>query len=80
MNRVELRDVDLMEVAQRGEPLEHTINQAVIIHASDTLTAATLGTSGRIRPKMAVPLTLISALNTALAVAAWLHVRQEGKP
>jgi hypothetical protein len=67
-------------IRQHGEPLEHSINQAVIIHASDTLTAAALGTSGRVRPKMAVPITLISALNTALAVAAWLHVRQEGKP
>jgi uncharacterized protein YjeT (DUF2065 family) len=64
-------------ITQRGEPLEHSINQAVLIHASDTLTAATLGTSKRIRPQMAVPLTLISALNTALAVAAWVHVRQE---
>jgi hypothetical protein len=63
-------------VRQRGEPLEHSINQAVVIHASDTLTAATLRTSGRVR----VPLTLISALNTALAVAAWLHVRRGAKP
>jgi len=66
-------------ITQRGEPLEHSIKQAVLIHASDTLTAATLGTSKRIRPQMAVPLTLISALNTALAVAAWIHVRQEAK-
>ena len=66
-------------ITQRGEPLEHSINQAVLIHASDTLTAATLGTSKRIRPQMAVPLTLISALNTALAVAAWVHLRQEAK-
>jgi uncharacterized protein YjeT (DUF2065 family) len=66
-------------ITQRGEPLEHSIKQAVLIHASDTLTAATLGTSKRIRPQMAVPLTLISALNTALAVAAWVHVRQEAK-
>jgi hypothetical protein len=66
-------------ITQRGEPLEHSIKQAVLIHASDTLTAATLGTSKRIRPQMAVPLTLISALNTALAVAAWVHVRREAK-
>jgi len=66
-------------ITQRGEPLEHSIKQAVLIHASDTLTAATLGTSKRIRPQMAVPLTLISALNTALAVAAWVHLRQEAK-
>lgn len=67
-------------ISQRGEPLEHSLKQAVLIHASDTLTAATLGTSKRIRPQMAVPLTLISALNTALAVMAWRHIRREVKP
>ncbi len=66
-------------ITQRGEALEHTINQAVLIHASDTLTAAALGTSGRLRPQVAVPLTLISALNTALAVAAWVYGRREVK-
>lgn len=67
-------------ISQRGEPLEHSLKQAVLIHASDTLTAAALGTSKRIRPQLAVPLTLISALNTALAVTAWRHVRREVKP
>lgn len=67
-------------ITQHGQPLQHTINQAVIIHASDTVTAATLGTSGRLRPQMAVPITLISALNTALAVAAWVYSRREVKP
>jgi uncharacterized protein YjeT (DUF2065 family) len=63
-------------VTQRGQPLEHTINQAVLIHASDTLTAAALGASGRLRPAMAAGITAISALNTALAVAAWVYSRQ----
>lgn len=67
-------------ITQHGQPLEHTINQAVLIHASDTLTAATLGTSGRLRPAMAVPITAISALNTALAIAAWIYRRKEEKP
>ena len=67
-------------IIQRGEPLEHSLKQAVLIHASDTLTAAALGTSKRIRPRLAVLLTLISALNTALAVAACLHARREAKP
>lgn len=66
-------------ITQQGQPLQHTIRQAVVIHASDTVTAATLGTSGRLRPQMAVPITLISALNTALAVAAWLASRREAK-
>jgi len=63
-------------VTQRGQPLEHTINQAVLIHASDTLTAATLGTSGRLRPAMAAGITAISALNTVLAIAAWVYIRR----
>jgi hypothetical protein len=66
-------------ITQQGQPLQHSINQAVIIHASDTLTAATLGTSGRLRPQMAVPITLISALNTALAIAAWRASRSGAK-
>jgi len=67
-------------IRQQGQPLEHTVSQAVIIHASDTVTAATLGTSGRLRPQMAIPITLISALNTVLAIAAWLASRREAKP
>jgi hypothetical protein len=66
-------------IIEQGQPLQHTIRQAVIIHASDTVTAAMLGTSGRLRPQMAVPITLISALNTALAIAAWRSSRREAK-
>ena len=66
-------------ITEQGQPLQHTISQAVVIHASDTVTAATLGTSGRLRPQMAVPITLISALNTVLAVAAWVHSRREAE-
>lgn len=76
--RTVLIGADLL--TEQGEPLEHTINQAVLIHASDTLTAATLGTSGRLRPAMAVPITAISALNTALAVAAWVYSRRGATP
>ena len=67
-------------ITEQGKPLDHSISQAVVIHASDTLTAARLGTSGRLRPQMAVPITLISALNAALAVAAWVYSRREAKP
>ena len=67
-------------ITEQGQPLQHSIGQAVVIHASDTVTAATLGTSGRLRPQMAVPITLISALNTALAVAAWVYSRREAEP
>ena len=67
-------------ITEQGQPLQHTISQAVVIHASDTVTAATLGTSGRLRPQMAVPIVLISALNAALAVAAWACSRREARP
>jgi hypothetical protein len=66
-------------ITQRGKPLAHTSGQAVAIHASDTITAMMLGTSGHLKPRMAVPLTLISAANTALAVAAWLSSRREDR-
>ena len=58
-------------ITGQGEALEHTLRQAIVIHASDTATVAGLALSGRLRPKMAVPLALISALNTALAITAW---------
>jgi hypothetical protein len=71
--RTVLMGADLL--TQRGHPLERTIDQAVFIHASDTWTAATLGASGRLRPAMAAGITAISALNTVLAVAAWVDSR-----
>lgn len=58
-------------ITSQGEALEHTLRQAVVIHASDTATVAGLAVSGRLRPKMAIPLALISAVNTALAIIAW---------
>ena len=58
-------------ITRQGEALEQALQQAIVIHASDTATVAGLALSGRLRPKMAIPLALISALNTALAIAAW---------
>ena len=55
-----------------GAPLRRALKQAIIIHASDTATAAALGLSGRVRPPWAITLTLISAANTGLAVTAYL--------
>jgi hypothetical protein len=64
-------------VTQRGPSLLHVTSQAVVIHASDTMTAAGLGLFGRLRPRMAIPLALISAMNTALATIAWLASRRQ---
>jgi hypothetical protein len=54
-------------VTQHGKPLQQTVNQAVLIGASGTLTAAALGTLG---PETAVPITAIWAFPTVPAVAA----------
>lgn len=64
-------------ITQRGEPLLHITSQAVLIHATDTLTAARLGTSGQLRTQTATLLTLISAINTVLATISWLASKQQ---
>ena len=62
--------VDLLALS--GASLRRALGQAIIIHASDTATAAALGLSGRVRRPWAIALTLISAANTGLAVTAYL--------
>jgi hypothetical protein len=66
-------------VTQRGQPLLHTTGQAVVIHATDTMTVAGLAISGRLRPRMAIPLGLISAINTVLAIISWLVSRRQNR-
>jgi hypothetical protein len=50
----------------------------VIIHASDTATVLTLRRRKVLSPELARPLTLISGVNTALAVIAFLTHRRSG--
>jgi hypothetical protein len=64
-------------VMQGGPSLVHVTSQAVVIHASDTMTVAGLAVFGRLRPRLAIPLALISAMNTALATIAWLASRRQ---
>jgi hypothetical protein len=64
-------------LALTDAPLRRALGQAIIIHASDTATAASLGLSGRVRRPWAITLTLISAANTGLAVTAYLADRSE---
>jgi hypothetical protein len=73
--RTVLIGIDL--VTQRGPALIHTTGQAVVIHASDTITAARLGICGRLSRRIAIPLTLISAINTVLAIISWLASRRQ---
>jgi hypothetical protein len=56
-------------VALTGDSLRRALGQAVIIHGTDTATL--LGFSGRVKPRTAIPLTLISLTNTALAITAY---------
>jgi len=65
--------VDLLTLT--GSSLRRALGQAVIIHGTDTATAAALGLSGRVKPGTAIPLTLISMTNTVLAVTAYCAAR-----
>lgn len=50
-----------------GDRLRADLREGVLIHGSDTLTAATLGLRGQVPVRTAVLTTLISATNTVLA-------------
>ena len=54
----------------QGEERRRATRLAVLIHASDTLAAATAGLRGDLPRRAAIATTLISAGNTALAVLA----------
>ncbi|MGW1672361.1 hypothetical protein [Streptomyces sp. NPDC002324] len=66
--RTILLGLDLL--TNRDERLRDDLRDGVLIHVSDTATAATLGLSGRLPPRTAVLTTLISAANTVLAVTS----------
>jgi hypothetical protein len=66
--RTVLIGLDLLTL--RGDELRRATRLAVVIHASDTVSAATAGIRGDLPRKAAVVTTLISAGNTALAVVA----------
>jgi hypothetical protein len=53
-----------------GEDRRRAARMAVVIHASDTLSAACAGHRGHLPRRVAVLATAISATNTALAVIA----------
>ncbi|MFD5844486.1 hypothetical protein [Streptomyces chartreusis] len=63
-----LLGLDLL--TSRDERLTQDLREGVLIHGSDTATAAMLGLRGHLAPRTAALTTLISAVNTALAVSA----------
>ncbi|MEV6765535.1 hypothetical protein AB0N16_33830 [Streptomyces sp. NPDC051105] len=57
-------------LTDRDERLREDLRDGVLIHGSDTATAATLGLSGRLPPRTAALTTLVSAANTVLAATS----------
>lgn len=66
--RTVLLGLDLL--TNHGERLREDLREGILIHGSDTATAASLGLGGRLPPHTAVLTTLISAVNTVLAATA----------
>ena len=54
----------------RGEALDRSLRKGILIHASDTVAAAAAGAKGYLPPRTAALTTLISTVNTGLAIAA----------
>jgi hypothetical protein len=48
----------------------HALRVALLVHASDTASAAAAGLAGKLRPRSAVVATGVSAVNVALALLA----------
>jgi hypothetical protein len=66
--RTVLIGVDLLTL--QGEERRRATRVAVLIHATDTVSAVIAGLRGHLSPRAAVMTTLISSGNTALAVLA----------
>jgi hypothetical protein len=58
-----------------GQTQARAIEQAPLIHASDTLAAALAAATGRLPGRSAAPLVVISAVNTVLALWARKDLR-----
>ncbi|GHB77044.1 hypothetical protein GCM10010377_79220 [Streptomyces viridiviolaceus] len=66
--RTVLLGLDLL--SHSDDRLRADLREGILIHGSDTATAATLGLHRHVPPRTAVLTTLISAVNTALANSA----------
>lgn len=75
--RTILLGLDLL--TNRGQRLQEDLREGVLIHGSDTATAALLGIRGQLPPRTAALTTLISAVNTTLAASAADFGKRKGK-
>ncbi|MEV6401052.1 hypothetical protein AB0M39_40820 [Streptomyces sp. NPDC051907] len=75
--RTVLLGLDLL--TSRGERLQRDLREGVLIHGSDTVTAALLGLRGYLPPRTAALTTVISGVHTALAVRALSSYEQKGR-
>jgi len=57
-------------LVRRGERLDEAVKLGILVHASDTLAAAMAAASRRLPPGAGKMVTIISAVNTALAIYA----------
>lgn len=67
--RTVLIGVDLLVLS--GDELRRAEKLAVLIHATDTVSAAVTAARGDLPRKQGLVAVVISALNTALAITAW---------
>ncbi|MFF4391828.1 MULTISPECIES: hypothetical protein [unclassified Streptomyces] len=75
--RTILLGLDLL--TNHGQRLQEDLREGVLIHGSDTATAALLGLRGQLPPRTAALTTLISAVNTTLAARAADFGKRKGK-
>ena len=62
------------------ETRRRSLKLGIAIHASDTAAAVAGGLRGQLPPKVAVSLTAVSTVNTALAILGSLPPRRRGWP
>ncbi|MBJ6637196.1 MULTISPECIES: hypothetical protein [unclassified Streptomyces] len=75
--RTVLLGLDLL--THSGDRLRDDVCEGILIHGSDTATAATLGLHGHVPPRTAFLTTFISAVNTALAIGAGVSLANSSK-
>lgn len=68
--------VDLLTLKSRAADERRVLGQAVLIHATDTAAAVYAGRRGELPAKAAKLTTVISAVNTVLAVVSLLAARK----